>query len=465
MRTKLKQSSANQIRSKAISKHHRSEASLTDSSERLTVAPEIVEFYHSRGYEVPDEVLMASSVKGRKQSSKASSRRPKKPPGYAIDSEDSRFTAALLDHNISNLSEKDPEIKYYERLMLDKDSNTSGSLSTLEREIQREIHRREDSLWKTDMSKCARSNEARFQRTVMMTILNRQELDDKLDFNCEAQWISGRFPCPEACMENACQITKPKPDLAVAFQSRSLLPANGFMADFERLKIWQCDIFPEGNQEFNNERAFYFFSMEVKGKRGQIDNQKAQFQNLNTASQALFNIYRCMKRVNDLDTFFNKVRVFSAVATIEGLSLRIHRPIRLDKEQCNDEDYPIGFQFDNLEHLRGAYSRAQATAIVYNILYEYGVLQLHLILKDTIQKLLKLHPRKKGSRPSLQDLEQAAAAQAALAEIDPAPASQESSGQKRRAHNLGDSFASNSRRRLDNFNLSDSAGSTVSFGG
>ncbi len=405
---------------------------------------------------------MASTINDPKKSSKASSRRSKK---AKISSTDKTFTSTLLDHNISNLSERDPKIDYYEQLILEDTSNTLGTLATLEVEIQREINRREDALWKIDMSRCARSNEARFQRTVMMTILNRQELDGKLDYNCEAQWISGRFPCPEPCAEKACQITNPKPDLAVAFLSRSLLPTNGIMPDFERLKIWQSDMFPEGPQEFNNERAFYFFSMEAKGKRGQIDNQAAHFQNLSTASRALFNIYHCMKRVNELETFFDKVRVFFAVATVEGLSLRIHRPIRLESEQCNNEEYPIGFQFDILEHLRGAYSRAQATAIVYNVLYQYGVMKLHPILKDTVQKLLKLHPRKNVSRPSLEDLEKAAAAQAALVEVDPEPASQGSSSRKRRAQDPGSSFNSNSRRRLNNISLSDSSRSTVSVEG
>jgi len=201
--------------------------------------------------------------------------------------------------------------------------------------------------------------------------------------------------------------------------------------------------------------------MEVKGKRGSLDNQKAQFQNLNTASQALYNIYYCMKRTEDLKTFFKKVRVFSAVATIEGLSIRVHWPVKLHHEQCFNKEYPIGFQFDELGRLRGDYSRAQTNSIVYNILHTYGVLKLHPILKKTIAQLLKLYPCK-APASLLAELEQAARTEAESGEVDPLPASQSSSGQKRRAPALRHSFTSNSRRRLDNVNINDSQGSEAS---
>ena len=397
---------------------------------------------------------MASAIDGGTvASSKAStknSKYPKLPKDYVVDSGNRRFTATLLDHNIVNLPSEDPEIEYYRQLVSGGRSDTNPILTPLESAIQR----RDDALWQTDMSKCARSNEANFQRTIMMTILNRQELDEQLDFTCEAEWISERFPCLD-CFNFKCKLTKPKPDLAVAFRSESLLPTNGNMADFARLKTWQGSIFPEGMQEFQNERAFYFFSIEAKGKRGMLDNQKAQFQNLNTASQALYNIYRCMKRVNDLETFFKEVRVFSIVATVEGLLLRVHRPHKLVDGQANHPEYPIGFRFDNLGHLKGDYSRAQASTMVYNILYKYGVEKLHPILKKTIEKLLELHPRQRPQH-SLRDLEQAAAAQVTQDETDPELASQRSSSRKRHAPDQGGSFTGISRRRLGNFDVGDS---------
>ena len=411
-----------------------------------------MEFYHSLGYEVPREVSMASTVK----SSKASSRKPKKPKDYAINYDSAAFTTTLQEHKISYFASKDPNIAHYKSIIFTGNLDPANSRNSLEREIQR----REDALWDLDMAKCLRSNEARFQRTIMMAIVNRQELDEKLEFICEALWISERFPCKD-CTPKLCKLPQAKPDTAVSFKAETLLPSDGFHADWERLKEFKSHIFPEGCQEYQDERAFHFFLMEAKGKRGSLDNQKAQFQNLNTASQALYNIYYCMKRTEDLETFFKEVRVFSAVATTEGLSIRVHWPVKLHHEQCFNKEYPIGFQFGELGRLRGDYSRAQANSIVYNILHTYGVLKLHPILKKTIAQLLKLYPCK-APAPLLAELEQAARTEAESGEAGPLPASQSSSGQKRRASALGHSFTSNSRRRLDNVNINDSQGSEAS---
>ena len=417
-----------------------------------------MDFWHSRGYEVSDEESMASTVQSTKASTQNSQKLPRLPKGYKVDCDDKRYSPTLKEHNIELVPVKDPKIEHFRKLIFFGDTNIINSQESLEKEI---INRREDALWKMDMSKCARSNEARFQRTIMITIINRLELDKNLEFIPEARWKSERFPCLN-CLPMQCKITKPQPDLAVAFQATSLLPTDGFTADYERLKEIESHIFPEGNQEFQDQHAFHFFFMEVKGKRGTIDNQKAQFQNLNTASQAVYNIYRCMKRVNDLDTFFKEIRIFSASTTVAGLSIRVHRPRRLrNVEQCNKREYPIAFQFDELGSIKGDYSRAQALSIVYNILYEYGIRVLHPILKTTIETLLKLYPRD-ASGSSLQALEEAATT---IDETDSPPASQHSSGRKRRAPNLGDSFTSNSRRRLGSFNINDSQGSEVDVEG
>ncbi len=450
-KTKLKQSSTTQTRIDATLQNPRSVPAFTNPSERLEIASETIKFYHSRGYEAPEEASMTSTVK----SSRVSNQKLKKPEGYGVSYESPKFTTTLKEHKISNVAKKDPQIAFYKSLVFDNDLNATSIRNSLDREIQR----REEALWDTDMSKCARSNEARFQRTIMMTIINRQELDENLEFICEAPWISERFPCKD-CIAKLCKLPQAKPDVAVAFQAETLLPSDGFHADWERLKDFEPHIFPEGNQEYQDERAFHFFSMEVKGKRGSLDNQKAQFQNLNTGSQALYNIYYCMERTDDLDTFFNEVRVFSAVATTEGLSIRIHWPIKLKEGQYVNRRYPIGFQFDELGRLRGDYSRAQATSVVYNILYKYGVQTLHPILKKTIVELLKLYPCK-ASAPSLRDLQQAAATQETLEEIDSPPASQNSRGRKRPAQTLGDSFTSTSRRKLDDVNINDPQESEV----
>ncbi len=128
--------------------------------------------------------------------------------------------------------------------------------------------------------------------------------------------------------------------------------------------------------------------MEVKGKWGTLDNKMVQDQNLNTASQALYNIYRCMKEANDLNLFFNEVRVFSAVATAEGFWLRVHRAVKVNERQCNTEDYPIGYKFDDFIDLREEYTKSRVSTIFRNVLCGYGAGTLHPIMRKIVKILL-----------------------------------------------------------------------------
>lgn len=375
---------------------------------------------------------------------------PKKPK--ALRATDRKFDGALLEHNIDYRSTTDVDMKKIRELVLSDCSSRRSQPNARDEEM----HRRDEEYWQADMSKCARSNEAMFQRTIMMTILNRHELNDKLDYICEALWNSERFPC-KVCKEKECKISRPQPDLAVAFKSTSFIPDDAFTPDLTRLRSLTGHMFSEGDNVSKSERAFHFFALEVKGKQGKIDDSVAEFQNLNTASQALYNMYRCLKEVNDLDTFFKEVRFFSAVATTEGFSLRLHRPIRLRSIQCNKPEYPIGFKFAQVIKIRGDYSKSKVTGIVYNILFKYGVERLYPILKKTVQTLLELDTGP-TSQSSSHELDPGPASQPSSHELDPGPAFQ-SSSRKRPAEDMGDSFqsfSSSQRMKVGNLNVRDS---------
>ena len=257
---------------------------------------------------------------------------------------------------------------------------------------------------------------------MVMDILNRHRLDEKVGFTCEATWVSDRFPCRD-CSPEQCRISQPTPDLAVAFQADSLLPDNEFSIAWTRLKSLESAIFPEGTKEYQEDWAFHFFSMEAKGKRGTPDNKVALAQNLNTASQALFNIYRCMKEAGDLETFFKEVRVFSAVATAEGFWLRVHRPVQVNDLQHNKKEYPIGFMFDEVINLREQYTKSRVSGIVYNVLCRYGIEVLHPILKKTFKSLLE-RTSKLGSQLSEENLNPDPTGPSSLAALNLAPGSE-----------------------------------------
>ena len=259
-----------------------------------------------------------------------------------------------------------------------------------------------ERLWQFDMAKCFRSNEIIFQHTIMLAIIARLELDAVLDYNCEATWTSDRYPCHN-CVPRKCSIAPPRPDLAVSFKSAALWPDNDLAAQVRDLDELTFHLFAEGKAMDNDERVFHFFTVEAKGKRGSMSNEMAQYQNLNSASQALYNIYRCMKLVDDLDRFFREVRVFSLVATARAFELRVHRgePLAADGK-VNDRRYPIKFAFQEVCSMGQDYSRQEATRIVHNILIDYGVKKLFPIMKETVEKLCKIEiPRIGSPLPSL----------------------------------------------------------------
>ena len=347
----------------------------------------------------------------------------------------SKFDSALSEHNIEyESSDDDATLELIGQVVPARSAgfrqkHGTGSISTNRDELE----------WQTDMSKCAKSNEALFQRTIMMSILDRHALNKILDYNCEVSWIASRFPCRK-CKEGECQLPKPTPDLAVAFTSKSLLPETGWGPDFERLGLPKGHVFYEGLSQNATKRAFHFFSLEVKGKLGTLDNSVAERQNLNTAAQALHSIYLCMREAGELKAFFKDVRFFSAVATTEGFRLRIHRPFALLPEQRIKLEYAVGFKFDQVLAIKGDYTRSEATSIVYNVLFEYGVNKLHPILKRTIRKLLnrRIPDSLSPSRASTEE-----------AESQP-------SSRKRRAEQQNTSFSSvgSSQRRRLNSSLS-----------
>ncbi len=141
----------------------------------------------------------------------------KKVKWYLIGPSDPRYDETLKQHNIAIKPYKDLIIGKLKKLILSGYPDQSGIVPTLNQE-------REEANWQVDRDNCARSNEAIFQRTMMMDMLNRHALDERTEFVREATWHSGRF----SCSAEQCKISKPTPDLAVAFHSDSLLMDDEF---------------------------------------------------------------------------------------------------------------------------------------------------------------------------------------------------------------------------------------------
>lgn len=341
--------------------------------------------------------------------SKATSgRRPRN-----IDSRSPLFLVALLERNISPETNTDP-------------GRTDIIKSIIPDQVA-QLDEEEERKWAVDFAKCKRSNEPVFQRTIMMDIINRHCLADSLDWICESEWTCNRMP--RKMKPGAVEVVMPKPDLAVAFKTSSLI--NDFqMIDLGDFRSHMC---PENFKLDKIDRAFHFFSIEAKDTKAASANEVAINQNFNTASQALHNIYRFMAKAGKLDTFYEKVRFYSVVATSAGFQLRVHRAAKLSKGRILPE-YPLGFYHDEIYSMTGRYTKGEVVQIVENILVNYGIKILKPILQDTVDIVLaKLEKERQQS----------------------------TSNRKRRADDTMESFGSQ-RARVGDLDLKEGTGSLSS---
>ncbi|KAH9905854.1 hypothetical protein F4778DRAFT_681545 [Xylariomycetidae sp. FL2044] len=231
------------------------------------------------------------------------------------------------------------------------------------------------------------SNEAVFQRTVMMSIIDRSHLKETFDFNCEGQWsLQGTYPLPSTNGPGD-MVTGPKPDLAIFFRYDELVGTDPVSRSASIPKELQSCINPDGYLE----RCFPFIFVEAK--RGFDNIEPAVLANMHSASQALFNIYAWMNRAKQDTKFFTDVRLFSMAINAEKLIVRVHRA----REIVNGDRTGLVFTYDDLYHQpKFYYTRDEACTFVHNILNNYAKQTLLPTLKDAIATVLKEHERDVG---------------------------------------------------------------------
>ncbi|KAI0409945.1 hypothetical protein F4802DRAFT_611660 [Xylaria palmicola] len=223
-----------------------------------------------------------------------------------------------------------------------------------------------------DLTRCKHSNEAVFQRTMMISIIDRWRLNDMFDFNCEGDWsLQGTYPLPSTLgLED--EVSGPTPDLAIFFNTESLLGSEGFSAPIPP-SLKSC-IFPDDYVR----RCFPFVFIEARAAFHNI--KSALYANMHSASQALFNIYTWMRRAGQTDAFFRDVRLFSVAINAEQVIVRTHRAKPLDSADG------LVFLCDELCDLYG-YDRDTVCRLIRNILMEYGAKELCKILRSTVEEV------------------------------------------------------------------------------
>jgi hypothetical protein len=330
------------------------------SDNYLSTAP----WFRSYGYASSEEDMATTTVMTSEAPSQKKATRT-----FELGSK--KFLAGLRARNVELKEVTDGSRKWIENVILpemDEGSDTED-----------EYH------WEVDMSKCKLSDEAIFQRTIMMDLISRYQLTDTLDYTCESQWDCVRMP--QRGGELAKRMPMPKPDLAVAFKASAIL-STFQQADLGDYINIMC---PEVFKEDKCDRTFHFLSIEAKGASGEIANWKAHRQNFNTATQSLHNMYFFMKMAGEkeLEEFYKTVRFYSVVATSTTFYVRVHRAVKVEDGRIED-DYPLGFLYEVVYHHKGEdYTKAVATQIIKNILVKYGVAVLQPLLQRTMAKVWK----------------------------------------------------------------------------
>ncbi|KAL9615727.1 MAG: hypothetical protein Q9160_009306 [Pyrenula sp. 1 TL-2023] len=268
-----------------------------------------------------------------------------------------------------------------------------------------------DGLWSADLSFCKGQQEAIFQRTIMMSMVNRYKLifsnsktsDDlsqsALMFSVESLWTCE--PMPTARVSRITKADRhiphpktftnaPRPDLCVSFR-RSLIIDSALWkrlpAKTQRLVCY------EGVNEEEIDRAFGFFFVEAKRSRIDPDDSVARNQSLNDASQALHNLYEFFNEAGQAQVFFERVRVFSATASEKGVILRIHWAVELpeDSEFFPErivEDYPLQFEHQTCRSFRGEdFNRLKVIEAFEKIMRGYGETQLMKLLQGAVDSV------------------------------------------------------------------------------
>ena len=304
-----------------------------------------------------------------------------------IGPEKTMFIEGLLDRNVLLDESQDPDPR------MDQIKRLTPEKFVPETSVEKNAHRR---LWIQDQAKCNEgSNEALFQRTMMMSMIARHCFiyeNDALDFNVEEPWTCPPMPT-RAYVNNQPFLTQPKPDLAVCFRRQFLIPDTLWYNLPQATRRLACY---ESIDESARERVFHFFTIEAKKGNTSTNDNVGKRQSLNNASQALHNMFEFFREAGPKheNNFFTKVRFFSVVASTEGLTIRIHRATRVPADGSGGglivANYPLRFVFQVFSRVQkdNDFNRETILKTFENILVGYGENELRSLLSDAAEAIV-----------------------------------------------------------------------------
>lgn len=256
-------------------------------------------------------------------------------------------------------------------------------------------------LWTFDQIKCNEgSNEALFQRTLMMSLIARHSFiyGDAinrrcLDFSVEEIWTCP--PMPTRAYDRLARfLTQPKPDLAVCFRRETVIPDALWRSMPHSTRRLACC---ENMDDIQGNRVFHFFTIEAKKANISTNDNVGKRQSLNNASQALHNMFEFFRDAGKQheDIFFEKVRFFSVVASTEGLSIRVHRAIKVPTDANSmcfvTKGYPLEFEYREFSKIERDqnFDRRTVLKTFEKILIAYGADELQHLLRDAAKAIME----------------------------------------------------------------------------
>lgn len=264
-----------------------------------------------------------------------------------------------------------------------------------------------NKLWMMDLATLGSTyNEAMFQQTLMMNLLDRTSVifekeingEKLLDYSAMQPWDTSPMPSRAAWTAKAADIptgkfpVQPKPDLAICFRRQALI----------RYDLWES--LPKATKSlpvFENRypsKVFHFFALEATSSSTSIDDPGNLYKSLHNASQALNNFYEFLhdagpkhKRI-----FFDRVRFFSAVANAHGMIVRIHRATEVPPDADVDRlilpdrpEYRLQFEYQEFSRLVGCEFTREAVIEIMRKVCKYAVEELSICISKAAEDLVK----------------------------------------------------------------------------
>ncbi|KUI64189.1 hypothetical protein VM1G_10978 [Cytospora mali] len=300
-----------------------------------------------------------------------------------------RFRIGLSDRNVAFDPCRDSFLDFIRSLS----TNTSD-----ETPLEKTRH---TLAWNLDLQK-TRSDpkEPVFQRTVLMSMIDRHRFiydqgDSKtplLDFAVERTWKCRPMPSMVFKDPEPRCLTQPKADLAIAFRQFAVFQRKHWQLLPAELREMVCY---EGEATGKEGRVFHFLMIESKNTYKTLDDEVGLCQSLNNASQSLHNLYEFFREAGDeyVQIFFDRVRVFSATSTSQGIKIRAHRACLVEDARPDTaehigtddvpamssivDDYPLQFVYDDFFEASGPdFTREKVVSIFEKLMVGYGIREL-----------------------------------------------------------------------------------------